>query len=158
MLCNRVMTRRLVALLPFVIACATSDPCLDAEQRFASCGLSTPAGFGDLCRSSSPDSISEVLQLPCDELSMAVDQLGKSDLPGFDRGEGEPCVFNLQCDSEQGLFCRPLESTVGVSSQSVPHQCLLYGMSGDFCDDSSDCQRGDPCTLGQCAIKDRGGH
>jgi len=152
---------RLVCLL-IVTACAAEVPrhareCVDAEARFESCGLSTPAGFADLCNAS-PESVGEVMQLPCDQLAMAIDMLGKSDLPGFDRGEGEPCVFNLQCDSEQGLFCRPLASTVGVPSLSVPHQCLLYGMNGDFCDDASDCQRGDPCTLGKCVIHDRGGH
>src|SRR5262245_23344136 len=125
-----------ISLLVAWTACASAEvprECIDAEERFAACELSTPAGFGALWRAA-PESVTEVLELPCDQLAKAIDQLGKSDLPGFDRGEGQPCVFNIQCDSTEGLFCRPLASTEGVSSLSVPHQCLLYGMNGDFCD------------------------
>src|SRR5262249_41707304 len=111
-----------ILALVVVTACATSEPpqtCIDAEARFASCELGAPAGFAKLCHDN-PDAVGEVLDLPCADLAAAIDKVGKADLPSFDREEGQPCVFNLQCDSTEGLFCRPLASTVGVSSLSVP--------------------------------------
>jgi hypothetical protein len=143
-----------VALIPFAIGCATGQDsvprvCLDAEQRFESCGFSAPAGFADLCEAS-PDSMGEVLALSCDELRDALDQLGKSDLPGFDRTEGQSCVFNVQCDRDLRLACRPTASTFESSAFSVPHECLVYGVKGEFCDDRFDCERGAPCVMGAC--------
>jgi hypothetical protein len=155
----------LFAMTAVVASCATGESvpriCSDAEQKFSSCGLSAPEGFEDLCEAS-PDSVGEILELQCDELAQALDDLGKSDLFGFSRGEGEPCSFNVQCDSDEGLVCRPTSST--ATGESVPHTCQPYGRDGDFCDDASDCVRGDPCAsasgfgAGACVLHDRGGH
>lgn len=153
------MTRHLkllIGLLPAVVACATDQDnaeraCYDAEQHFASCGLSVPAGFADLCLAS-PDNAGEVLAMPCDQLTFAIDQLGKSDLPGFGRSEGQACVFNVQCDRALKLVCRPTESPYETTVFSVPHQCLPFGQTGDFCDDRFDCYRGAHCLKNQCDL------
>jgi hypothetical protein len=149
------MRKILVAMV--MVACADSavpDPCSAVADRFEQCGLVAPAQLAELCEQA-PESAAEIVNTPCAELVAAVDALGKADLPGLDRDDGQPCVWNIQCDS--GLVCRPV-ATPSSDGDMVPHTCQLVGRAGETCDDVSDCYRGDPCYMGKCAVKDRGGH
>ncbi len=85
------------------------DPCQQAADHLASCGVAAPDSFAASCQDSGSERADTITQASCDQLSAFAGD-AKADGSGWSlgilgRGNGDGCTLSLQCRDD--LVCRP---------------------------------------------------